>query len=258
LAISITRLFFLLIRRSVDMPRATTVFQQIYAMALHGAVGLAAINTRDFDTELVTYGVYHQNKWNQLIHFIFVPIIWFSFMIFHCYLPILGVKMELLGHQITWGTVQLTLYLTFYLPIDQKLLGGRGFCVILTVLYFLACWIIRREKKNERKQGASGKPKGSPSSIKAWQVASALQVLSWYMQLHPGHGIFEKVKPALIDALGQSLGVAPLFAFYEGVWFAGFYTDMKMNLIHKVEEARHLMCSDLSHQYYSPNYAFCM
>jgi 2-hydroxy fatty acid dioxygenase len=30
-----------------------------------------------------------------------------------------------------------------------------------------------------------------------------LHIMSWYMQLHPGHGVFEGRKPALLDGLVQ-------------------------------------------------------
>lgn len=33
--------------------------------------------------------------------------------------------------------------------------------------------------------------------------ALAVQVVSWYMQIHPGHAVFERRKPALLDSLFQ-------------------------------------------------------
>ncbi len=41
----------------------------------------------------------------------------------------------------------------------------------------------------------------------AWAWALGVQVFSWYMQIHPGHGILEKRKPALLDSLVQVRGV---------------------------------------------------
>lgn len=35
--------------------------------------------------ELVFYGAYHHNKWNQLIHFVFVPTILFSVLVWLAY-----------------------------------------------------------------------------------------------------------------------------------------------------------------------------
>jgi uncharacterized membrane protein YGL010W len=49
----------------------------------------------------------------------------------------------------------------------------------------------------------------------AWQPALAVHILSWYMQIHPGHGVFEGRKPALMDSFVQSLVTAPLFVWFE-------------------------------------------
>jgi hypothetical protein len=37
----------------------------------------------------------------------------------------------------------------------------------------------------------------------AWQWALLVHVLSWYMQIHPGHALLEGRKPALLDSLVQ-------------------------------------------------------
>ena len=42
-------------------------------------------------------------------------------------------------------------------------------------------------------------------SISLCRVAGMLHLLAWYMQLHPGHAIFEGKKPALLDGLVQAL-----------------------------------------------------
>jgi hypothetical protein len=40
----------------------------------------------------------------------------------------------------------------------------------------------------------------------AWKWALLVHVLSWYMQIHPGHAILEGRKPALLDSLVQVRG----------------------------------------------------
>jgi uncharacterized membrane protein YGL010W len=37
----------------------------------------------------------------------------------------------------------------------------------------------------------------------AWAWALGLHVLAWYMQIHPGHALLEKRRPALFDSLLQ-------------------------------------------------------
>ena len=63
--------------------------------------------------------------------------------------------------------------------------------------------------------------------------------------------VFEGVKPALVDSLAQAFGVAPLFAFYEGLWFAGFAPQMAERVAILVREQRASMCVDDS------SLAFC-
>ena len=41
-------------------------------------------NLRD---QLTFYGSFHANKWNQLIHFVFVPVISWSFLVWLAYTP---------------------------------------------------------------------------------------------------------------------------------------------------------------------------
>jgi len=243
------------------------VLQQVWAVAIHVAVGVAAWRARDFDKELVFYGAFHQNPWNQLIHFVFVPTIWFSFILLHCYLPVFGFKglfVPFTNHPVTWGTVQVLVYLSYYLPLDPNR-GGRVYCLILIALYFLACRIVSSERDcnvdRAVKKGPAAKPvgdgKGRRSSMRVYHIAIILQVVSWYMQLHPGHKICEQVKPALLASLGQSFGVAPLFAFYEGVWFAGFEPELHDQVVAKVAAERRAMCTVRSHPSYNPDYAFC-
>ena len=63
------------------------------------------------------------------------------------------------------------------------------------------------------------------------------------MQLHPGHGIFEGAKPALADSLGQAIGVAPMFAFLEGLWALGLTPELRSRVLALVAEKRAAMCA---------------
>ena len=55
--------------------------------------------------------------------------------------------------------------------------------------------------------------------------------------------MFEGVKPALLDSLGQAFGVAPFFGFLEGLWFAGFAPELKERVAVLVAENRAAMCA---------------
>ena len=48
------------------MGRRRLAAQQAYALGIHAAVGAAAVRARDFESEIVIYGVYHQNPVNHI------------------------------------------------------------------------------------------------------------------------------------------------------------------------------------------------
>ena len=50
--------------------------------------------SRDLLEQLAFYGSYHRNRWNQLIHFVFVPLIVVSAMVWACYTgPLFGINL---------------------------------------------------------------------------------------------------------------------------------------------------------------------
>lgn len=73
----------------------------------------------------------------------------------------------------------------------------------------------------------------------AWSWALAVHVFSWYAQIHPGHVVFEKRRPALLDSLFQSLVLAPLFVWMEVLFACGYrpglHTDIKRRVNAQVE-----------------------
>lgn len=56
----------------------------------------------------------------------------------------------------------------------------------------------------------------------AWQWAIGLHLFSWFVQIHFGHTLAEKRKPALMDSLFQSLFLAPLFVWFELLFLLGY------------------------------------
>ena len=66
-------------------------------------------------------------------------------------------------------------------------------------------------------------------------VTLLVHIFSWYMQIHPGHAMFEKRKPALMDSLTQAFALAPLFVFYELLFALGFRPKLKQELKAQVE-----------------------
>ena len=90
----------------------------------------------------------------------------------------------------------------------------------------------------------NAKSKGKKKmSTPLWKKAFVIHAVAWFMQIVPGHKYAEGVKPALIDSLGQALGVAPLFAFLEGIWFVGLAPELKTKVLELVTANRAAMCA---------------
>lgn len=217
----------------------STIANQAFAIAIHAVVINNLLRPQDFKRELAFYGVYHQDPVNQAIHFVFVPVILWTAMIWFAYIDLLEIKLSILGHRITWGTVTFLCYLIYYNLLDP--FGGRIFSFVLLLMYVSASYFVNKELKSRAKVGDNAKAE-SGKGIAVWQAAGIVHLLSWYMQIHPGHAIFEGVKPALIDSLGQALTVAPLFAFYEGIWYAGFAKDLQVEVARLVAQERQNLC----------------
>ena len=73
---------------------------------------------------------------------------------------------------------------------------------------------------------------------RAARYAGVIHIFCWYMQLHPGHGVFEGRKPALLDSVLQAFLDAPLFVWYEVAFACGYDPSLKQELDAAVE-ARH-------------------
>ena len=110
------------------------------------------------------------------------------------------------------------LYAVYYTWLDVR--GGLSWTFFVGAPVFLLACLFRES-----------------SGTGAWRPALAAHVLGWYMQLHPGHKIFEKRKPALLDGLVQSFATAPLFVWFEVIFFFGLRTPLKQEMQRRVELA---------------------
>jgi uncharacterized membrane protein YGL010W len=154
----------------------------------------------DLEDQLVFYSSYHQDPVNIAIHCVFIPMIWWTILVIVAHYPLLGLNLELpiIKHKITWATSQFVVYGAYYIWMDK--LNGSIAALVMTLMYAVAC---RLAKRNDGR---------------VFRIAIILQILSWYMQIHPGHMVFEGVKPALVDSLGDALTVAPFFSLYDIKW----------------------------------------
>lgn len=204
------------------------------------------------ESALAFYGVYHREPLNQLIHFIGVPLILWTLLVVaaHMVLPVSLLVSEgrpplipslpfIPAHYATWATVWALLYVAFYFSVDT--VGAALYLPFIYMYYATAVrWTAGDQQRALTQSSAVGKDKTPVISwlgtgrLTSW--ACVIHALSWYAQIHPGHLMIEGASPAVLANIGGALMAAPLFAFYEGVWFCGLQTSMQERVARLVEQ----------------------
>jgi len=187
----------------------------------------------DLETALGFYGSYHNNRINQIIHVVFVPVIVWSAMVIFNYISIDTV----VGHHVYPFGEKANFIHPIIAYINERLIlgGGTALCFGLSAYYlklttfpamtydcilFAMCL-------------AAGSFFTHVSG--AWTYALAAHVFAWYMQIHPGHAIFEKRAAALTDNFLGGVSLGPLFAWYEVLFWCGWNPTFRARIQKKID-----------------------
>jgi 2-hydroxy fatty acid dioxygenase len=210
---------------------------------------------QDMTSALAFYGVYHRTPYNQLIHFFGVPLIVWTMLIFGAHLPfrnslILDVPeispwLFLPRHRVTWATLWVSLYTWFYLSMDVT-----GACCYIPMLYVMYATSVHWTQEDQR-QGVTTVHKKTDTPSHNWYGTGRLlwqaflvHAFSWYIQIHAGHAILEGATPASLVNLGAALTAAPLFAFYEGLWYLGLRRGLQQQVLEQVARYTQQLCRE--------------
>ncbi|GIL70304.1 hypothetical protein Vretifemale_1116 [Volvox reticuliferus] len=151
----------------------------------------------DLPEQLAFYGSYHSHPLNQLIHFFCVPaILWSLFVWISAAGPLLPSPPLALPAWLSpaWAAalqptnpafLSTTAYSAFYLLLDPFAGASWALVVGLPLAWTATAF--------------------SAAVPRAQLWALAVHVLGWYLQIHPGHAVLERRKPALMDSLVQAL-----------------------------------------------------
>ena len=198
----------------------------------------------DAETALAFYGTYHREPMNQFIHFVGVPIILWTLIICSSHLVLPGsllVKIPgIQPHYCTMAVPWVLLYAAFYLSVDA--VGTLLYAPLLYAYYATAV----RWTANDQAVSVENSKDKKPSWMgtgKLLRWSSILHFLSWYVQIHPGHKIVEGASPAVMANVGGALVAAPLFAFYEGVWFLGLRQGLHGRIQELIAQYTQELCS---------------
>ncbi|KAI8331888.1 hypothetical protein BC941DRAFT_437837 [Chlamydoabsidia padenii] len=167
--------------------------------------------------QLVQYGSHHYNKTNIIIHMIFVPIIFWTALVFGAKTgPLVSITslrwLKLMGPNL--GFFIVTFYSIYYAILDPV-----AAALYAPLLYGMCYTATQFQKTNPH----------------ANKIALALHIASWIMQFI-GHGAAEKRSPKLVDNLIQALVSAPYFVFFEVLFTLGYRPKLRMEMMVEVEK----------------------
>jgi uncharacterized membrane protein YGL010W len=127
----------------------------------------------------------------------------------------------------------------FYLSVD--VFGTLMYAPILYGMYAIA---VRSTAADQKQAKLEHGRDIWPGTGRLLITAFWLHVLAWYVQIHPGHRVIEGAQPALMQGLGGALSSAPLFAFYEGLWFFGIRQGFHAQVEELVMEYPKKLCEE--------------
>lgn len=202
--------------------------------------------------QLIFYGSYHNNPVNQAIHFIFVPLILWTVAVWLAYTPPLFPELSL---RIPSCCAEYDFVrLLRCIKTNLKPISNISFCryVVFNASFFLLALYSAYYVTLEACAGLSwtilvALPLWITSEAfqqhcptHAWISALGLHILSWIMQVYFGHAVAEKRKPALLDSFFQSLVLAPLFVWFELLFFMGYrkrlHADVSAQVLANISE----------------------
>jgi len=169
------------------------------------------------EDQLVFYGAYHSNRWNKLIHFICVPIIFWTALVILTPFGSFADTPEIVP-------AGLREFFPINVPFFVVLVYSIWYVVLEPFAGILASTLLLGALASSQ-YFTSVYPSGF-----LW--ALGVHIVGWGLQFI-GHGLAEGRKPALLDSGVQSIVTAPFFVLLEFLFELGYRPAL-----HKAVEKR--------------------
>ena len=148
---------------------------------------------RKVDALLSEYGESHQNSLNKAIHWVCVPLIFFSIVGLIWSIPADPLKQAVpsFGNYANWATLLLVITLLYYATLSKPLFLGMA--VVVIIMSYLANWV------------------DTTFSAPLWLISLVIFVAAWIGQFY-GHKV-EGKKPSFFKDL-QFLLIGPAWLMH--------------------------------------------
>jgi uncharacterized membrane protein YGL010W len=166
---------------------------------------------------IFNYGKYHNNKVNQLLHFVFIPTIQFTLLVIMChYFPEIAMPEPL--HAVSK-------HLNIVTALFVLLANIAYFRVDLTTALVYLVWssaqLFFSQYLYANKESYTLTLGEEKFSLLYW--STVLHIVSWIAQFY-GHGVHEGRAPALMDNVAF-MGLAPFFVSFEFLHYGFGYRE---------------------------------
>ena len=156
---------------------------------------------KSLSDQMSVYAAYHRHPVNRAIHFVGIPAIVWSLMVFLGFVTLF----EAGGLEVTLALLAVVALMAWYLLLDFPF--GVASTALFTVLLVSALHL----------------PRAAGNGTAMW-IAGGVFVLGWVVQFI-GHAVWEKRRPALMDNLVQVF-VAPIFLVAETAFAMGLRPEL--------------------------------
>jgi len=180
------------------------------------------LNKYDLTEQASIYGSYHNNKWNKLVHFIFVPMIiyatllWLSFISLPFKLPLPESFVTSQATTFNFAMILVVVSCLYYSTLDPLV----SFTMFLTFMGM--CF-------------SANKVVATYGVTDCIYLGIILQIVGWGCQVSIGHGVFEGRSPALTESLFQVI-VSPFFLYLEFFFIFGYRGTLQKEIDRRSQE----------------------
>jgi len=143
------------------------------------------------------YGASHKNATNKAIHFVCVPLIFFSVIGLIWEIPFPWLEYKLFGFQLNWAIISVALVFAYYAILSASISAGM-------LLFSAACLLLLRFLDYNVSQ-----------TVPIWAISIAIFVLAWIAQFY-GHEVEGKKPSFLKDLQFLLIGPAWIMSFVLG------------------------------------------
>ena len=166
-------------------------------------------NYFNLEKSFVFYGAYHNELRNKLVHIIFVPVIFTTFLQLAS-----GIRLFGSGANTAWSLTDVAALFYALSFVFMDAFAGLLYAPVIFLMHYLATGVLQNRT----------------------DLCIALNILGWIMQFI-AHALFERRSPALLDSPLQAVHASVFFVWIELLFMLGYKPELAKSLQQQLDAA---------------------